>query len=91
MYEKEVEQEEAKLAKMKEEGKDEYVIKKQVSVQQEKAWSGWEDHLSVCLQGEVLLESQNIVPDCRRRIQAAYADLQSIMVSLSLFSFITTV
>ena len=33
MYEKEVEQEEAKLAKMKEEGKDEYVIKKQVSVQ----------------------------------------------------------
>ena len=41
MYEKEAVQQEAKIAKLKEEGKDEYVIKKQVSLQ------GW-----VCLHTE---------------------------------------
>ncbi|CAI8053423.1 Tubulin-specific chaperone A, partial [Geodia barretti] len=58
MYETEVVDQEAKIVKLKAEGQDEHVIKKQ---------------------GEVLLESQNMVPDCRRRIQKAYSDLKSLM------------
>ena len=33
------------------------------------------------VQGEVLQESQDMIPDCQKRIRVAYADLQTLMVS----------
>ncbi|KAJ8029505.1 Tubulin-specific chaperone A [Holothuria leucospilota] len=57
-YEKEVRDQEAKVEKMKQEGKDEYDIKKQV---------------------EVLDESRMMIPDCQRRINAAYIDLKNCL------------
>lgn len=56
MYEKEAEDQEKKVEKMKQDGKDEHDIRKQI---------------------EVLEESRMMIPDCKRRIRAAYADLQS--------------
>lgn len=62
MYEKEAELQRLKVEKMKEEGKDEYEIKKQE---------------------EVLQESVMMVPDCRKRLFAAHADLKNIIESES--------
>lgn len=76
MYEKEAEAEEAKLTKMKNEGKDEYDVRKQVR-------RGRVD-VPVTPQGfaqrEILDESRNMIPDCKRRLDMAYADLKSILV-----------
>ncbi|XP_018412777.1 PREDICTED: tubulin-specific chaperone A [Nanorana parkeri] len=58
MYEKEAKQQEEKVERMKTEGGDEYVIKKQI---------------------EVLQESRMMVPDCQRRLEAAYTDLVQIL------------
>ncbi|NP_001085368.1 tubulin folding cofactor A S homeolog [Xenopus laevis] len=58
MYEKEAIQQEEKIERMKSEGGDEYVIKKQI---------------------EVLQESRMMIPDCHRRLEAAYADLTQLL------------
>ncbi|XP_012725137.2 tubulin-specific chaperone A [Fundulus heteroclitus] len=57
-YIKESEQQEQKIERMKADGGDEYVIKKQM---------------------EVLQESRMMVPDCRRRLLIAHADLSQIL------------
>ncbi|XP_072272405.1 tubulin-specific chaperone A [Pyxicephalus adspersus] len=58
LYEKEAKQQEEKIERMKTEGGDEYVIKKQV---------------------EILQESRMMIPDCHRRLSAAYTDLTQIL------------
>ncbi|XP_053557353.1 tubulin-specific chaperone A [Bombina bombina] len=58
MYEKESKQQEEKVERMKSEGGDEYVIKKQM---------------------EVLQESRMMIPDCQRRLEAAYTDLTQLL------------
>lgn len=60
MYQQEAIQEEAKLERMKGDGTDEYVIRKQ---------------------GEVLAESQMMIPDCRNRIKKAHDDLTGVLAS----------
>eukprot|EP00128_Syssomonas_multiformis_P007744 Colp12_sorted_trinity150504_noHs@9069 len=62
MYEKEVAQQEARIEKMKTEGKDEYDIKKQI---------------------EVLNESKQMIPDCKRRLEAAVAELKALLEDAS--------
>ncbi|KAM5194539.1 tubulin-specific chaperone A [Mantella aurantiaca] len=58
MYEKEAKQQEEKIERMKTEGGDEYVIKKQT---------------------EILQETRMMIPDCHRRLEAAYTDLTQIL------------
>lgn len=58
MYEKEAKQQEEKVERMKKEGGDEYVLKKQI---------------------EVLQESRMMIPDCSRRLEAAYTDLAQML------------
>uniref|UniRef100_A0A8C5WCJ1 Tubulin-specific chaperone A n=1 Tax=Leptobrachium leishanense TaxID=445787 RepID=A0A8C5WCJ1_9ANUR len=58
MYEKEAKQQEEKVEKMKSDGGDEYVIKKQI---------------------EVLQESRMMIPDCQRRLEAAFTDLTQVL------------
>ncbi|XP_042365511.1 tubulin-specific chaperone A [Plectropomus leopardus] len=53
-YKKEAKQQEEKVERMKAEGGDDYVIKKQT---------------------EVLQESKMMIPDCRRRLTMAHAEL----------------
>ncbi|KAM4532529.1 tubulin-specific chaperone A [Fundulus diaphanus] len=57
-YINEAKQQEEKIERMKADGGDEYVIKKQM---------------------EVLQESRMMVPDCRRRLLIAHADLSQIL------------
>ncbi|KAF4016992.1 hypothetical protein G4228_009067 [Cervus hanglu yarkandensis] len=63
MYEKEAKQQEEKIEKMKAEDGENYAIKKQV----------------VSLQAEILQESRMMIPDCRRRLEAAHADLLQLL------------
>ncbi|XP_030049107.1 tubulin-specific chaperone A [Microcaecilia unicolor] len=58
MYEKEAKEQEEKIERMKSEGGDEYVIKKQT---------------------EILQESRMMIPDCQRRLEAAYRDLTELL------------
>ncbi|KAJ7385365.1 hypothetical protein OS493_016445 [Desmophyllum pertusum] len=58
MYEKEVMDQGAKVEKMKEDGKDEHDVNKQI---------------------EVLEESKIMIPDCKRRLKTAYADLTNLV------------
>lgn len=56
MYEKEVKQVEDRIQKMKNEGKDEYDVRKM---------------------GEVLAESEMMVPETAKRLQTAFEDLRN--------------
>ncbi|PIK61393.1 putative tubulin-specific chaperone A-like isoform X2 [Apostichopus japonicus] len=58
MYQKEAVDQEARIERMKQEGKDEYDIKKQ---------------------HEVLGESMMMIPDCDKRIKAAYHELKNLL------------
>lgn len=60
MYEKEAQQQKDRVEKFKNEGKDEYEVRKQE---------------------EVLQECLMMVPDCQRRLLAAYEDLNGILNS----------
>ncbi|RHN57882.1 putative tubulin binding cofactor A [Medicago truncatula] len=65
-YEKEVEREAAKTADMKNKGADPYDLKQQA-----------------CLNIEnVLGESRMMIPDCRKRLEAALEDLKGILAEL---------
>ncbi|XP_047227683.1 tubulin-specific chaperone A [Girardinichthys multiradiatus] len=57
-YINEARQQEEKVERLKAEGEDEFVIKKQV---------------------EVLQESRMMIPDCRRRLAVAHADLLQLL------------
>ncbi|KAK5599736.1 hypothetical protein CRENBAI_016413 [Crenichthys baileyi] len=57
-YINEARQQEQKVERLKEEGEDEFVIKKQM---------------------EVLQESRMMIPDCRRRLAIAHADLLQLL------------
>lgn len=82
MYEKEVVDQEAKIEKMKADKKDEYDIKKQVRYMQPFSSSCSITCVATkYLQVEVLQESKNMVPDCQRRLEAAYSDLKTAIVS----------
>lgn len=59
-YVKEAQEQEARVAKIESEGKEEWEVKKQKEVLQD------------CLQ---------MIPDCKKRLEAAVADLQNIVVS----------
>uniref|UniRef100_A0A9L0RIX3 Tubulin-specific chaperone A n=1 Tax=Equus caballus TaxID=9796 RepID=A0A9L0RIX3_HORSE len=65
MYEKEAKQQEEKIEKMKAEDGENYAIKKQ----------------RFLLQAEILQESRMMIPDCQRRLEAAYADLLQLIES----------
>ncbi|PWA26753.1 hypothetical protein CCH79_00001173 [Gambusia affinis] len=73
-YIKEAKQQEEKVERLKAEGGDEFVIKKQVFTFY---WfSGFNaSHLLM----EVLQESRMMVPDCRRRLTVAHADLLQLL------------
>ncbi|XP_017294077.1 tubulin-specific chaperone A [Kryptolebias marmoratus] len=59
-YKTEAKQQEEKIERLKAEGGDDYVIKKQM---------------------EVLQESRMMIPDCRRRLAIAHADLLQFLES----------
>nr|XP_058917401.1 tubulin-specific chaperone A isoform X3 [Kogia breviceps] len=79
MYEKEAKQQEEKIEKMKAEDGENYAIKKQCLS------SGGIDrsrssHSEGC-QAEILQESRMMIPDCQRRLEAAYTDLLQLLES----------
>ena len=76
MYEKEAVDEEAKLEKMKADGRDVHDVKKQVQKVQCRGPLTYSNPLK----NEVLEESRNMIPDCQRRLKTAYTDLQLIIV-----------
>ena len=81
MYEKEVVDQEAKIEKMKAENKDEYDIKKQASaIYKYNTMPSLFDRPIVFKQVEVLQESKNMVPDCKRRLEKAIDDLKAATV-----------
>uniref|UniRef100_F6XV30 Tubulin-specific chaperone A n=2 Tax=Equus TaxID=9789 RepID=F6XV30_HORSE len=79
MYEKEAKQQEEKIEKMKAEDGENYAIKKQCLSPGEIVRSRSSD--SEGCQAEILQESRMMIPDCQRRLEAAYADLLQLIES----------
>ncbi|XP_036770026.1 tubulin-specific chaperone A isoform X1 [Manis pentadactyla] len=75
MYEKEAKQQEEKIEKMKAEDGENYAIKKQCLPSGE---IGRGSDSEAC-QAEILQESRMMIPDCQRRLKAAYTDLTQLL------------
>lgn len=84
-YEKELENEKKRLEKMKEEGRDVHDTNKQVGCYRmtvPSLFSNVFTFLFVATQQEVINETIMLLPDCQRRITAAYDDLQKLVKSM---------
>ena len=92
-YKKEVEKDEAKVASMRELGADPHDLKQQVRTLlcvtgfQHGYTSTNDADLHPHAQEAVLAESRMMVPDCQKRLENAFYDLESLVVSTSLNSF----
>uniref|UniRef100_A0A2R9BFC5 Tubulin-specific chaperone A n=1 Tax=Pan paniscus TaxID=9597 RepID=A0A2R9BFC5_PANPA len=81
MYEKEAKQQQEKIEKMRAEDGENYDIKKQAGLQL-LASSDPPTPASQSpgmISAEILQESRMMIPDCQRRLEAAYLDLQRIL------------
>uniref|UniRef100_A0A2K6EJI2 Tubulin-specific chaperone A n=1 Tax=Propithecus coquereli TaxID=379532 RepID=A0A2K6EJI2_PROCO len=83
MYEKEAKQQEEKIEKMRAEDGENYAIKKQagldlLSSNNPPASASQSARITGA---EILQESRMMIPDCQRRLEAAYTDLQQILES----------
>ncbi|XP_025243711.1 tubulin-specific chaperone A isoform X1 [Theropithecus gelada] len=81
MYEKEAKQQEEKIEKMRAEDGENYDIKKQAGLQflasSDPPTLASQSPGIICV--EILQESRMMIPDCQRRLEAAYLDLQQIL------------
>uniref|UniRef100_A0A2K5JW75 Tubulin-specific chaperone A n=1 Tax=Colobus angolensis palliatus TaxID=336983 RepID=A0A2K5JW75_COLAP len=81
MYEKEAKQQEEKIEKMRAEDGENYDIKKQAGLQllasSVPPTPASQSPGIICV--EILQESRMMIPDCQRRLEAAYLDLQQIL------------
>ncbi|XP_027462582.1 tubulin-specific chaperone A isoform X1 [Zalophus californianus] len=82
MYEKEAKQQEEKIEKMKAEDGENYAIKKQIyrNLQLVFREVTHTPHSS-SYNAEILQESRMMIPDCQRRLEAAYTDLLQLLES----------
>lgn len=80
-YKKEYEHQQSRIDKMKAENADSYDIKKQVyaPISRSKMSSSYDD-----AQVEVLGETEMMIPNCKKRLEAAYNDLQLFLVYVSI-------
>uniref|UniRef100_A0A2K6KYE0 Tubulin-specific chaperone A n=1 Tax=Rhinopithecus bieti TaxID=61621 RepID=A0A2K6KYE0_RHIBE len=77
-------QQEEKIEKMRAEDGENYDIKKQAGLQllasSDPPTPASQSPGIICV--EILQESRMMIPDCQRRLEAAYLDLQQILVNL---------